>query len=166
MGRTSKRQTRPEFGGGNALQAVYPDCSAARLYAAAVRTVMQLGFPITARDDARMIVTFHPHGPTASWPVDEMTAVIHPKGDAAQVLIGGAPTVGYRMEMIDWNQAQRVSLMFLQRLASVFPHVPESEPNVPSGRSVTEQLQSLADLRDQGLLTEDEFTQAKKLLLG
>jgi len=43
-----------ELDGGSALDRVFRDCSTARLYAAAVHTVSELGCAITSRDDAAM----------------------------------------------------------------------------------------------------------------
>lgn len=108
-----------------------------------------------------MTVSFRIGTPTASWPGQEMTATIHPEGDAAQLVVGGAANASYRLGMIDWHQAKAVGLMFLDRVRSVLPSVPEREPGV----SVPDRLESLADLRDRGLLTEEEFDAAKQKLL-
>jgi hypothetical protein len=166
VGPTDHPSAMPNIAGATALNTVYPDCSAARLYTAAVRAVTELGFAITRRDDAGFAVSFRPHGPTQSWPVDEMTAVVHPKEQAAQIVVGGSATGGFRPVMTDWHQAERLGVVFLKRVATVLPRVPEPDANVPAGRSVADQLQSLADLRDRALLTEEEFSAAKKMLLG
>jgi hypothetical protein len=39
-------------------------------------------------------------------------------------------------------------------------------PEQPAGSDMLEQLERLADLRTQGMLTDEEFTAAKKGLLG
>jgi hypothetical protein len=56
-----------ELAGGNALGSVYRNCSTARLYAAAVHTVMELGCAITSRDDAAMTISFRTN-PVRPWP--------------------------------------------------------------------------------------------------
>lgn len=133
---------------------------------AAQRTASGLGFAITARDDARMTFSFRVSGPTTTWPGQEMTAAVHPQGDASRIVVGGNRLVGYRPQMGAWHQAKALGLMFLDRLKIVLPEVPESAPEIPARPTAADQLQSLADLRDQGLLTEDEFELAKKQVLS
>ena len=43
--------------------------------------------------------------------------------------------------------------------------VPEDEPSTPKG-DVVEQLKTLADLRERGMLDEDEYEKAKHAVLG
>ena len=43
--------------------------------------------------------------------------------------------------------------------------VPEDEPSTPNG-DVVEQLKTLADLRERGMLDEDEYEKAKHAVLG
>jgi hypothetical protein len=144
-----------ELAGGNSLAAVYPGCSAARLYDATVRTVGELGFVVTERDDANGVLSFRPMGPTASWPIEQMTAAIHQQGDAARIIVGGQRTRGFRLEMANWHQAKSLALMFLERLAPVLNSTPE--PAAPASRSTADRLAALTELRDRGFLTEEEF---------
>ena len=44
------------------------------------------------------------------------------------------------------------------------PPAPESAP--PAGPNIADEIQRLADLKDQGILSEDEFAAAKRKLLG
>jgi len=154
-----------ELAGGNAFDSVYRDCSTARLYAAAVHTVMELGCAITSRDDAAMTISFRTN-PVRPWPGIELTAAIHPQGDGAQVIVGGRHITGYRLGMADWHQANALGLMFLDRLKSVLPGIPEPAPADTAGPSKVDQLTSLAELRDRAVLTEDEFEAEKKRLIG
>jgi hypothetical protein len=144
-----------ELAGGNSLAVAYPGCSAARLFEATVRTVGELGFVLTERDDANGVLSFGPMGPTASWPVEQMTAAVHQQGDAARIIVGGQRTRGYRLEMANWHQAKALGLMFLDHLAPVLNSTPE--PAAPAPRSTAEQVKALTELRDQGVLTEEEF---------
>jgi len=157
--------TPREFAGGNALNTVYRGCSAAKLYAAAVHTVMDLGCAITSRDDAAMTISFRTN-PVRPWPGIEMTAAIHPQGDGAQVVVGGRHITGYRLGMADWHQANALGLMFLDRLKSDLPGTPEPAPAATANSSTVDQLKLLAELRDRGVLTGDEFEAEKKRLLG
>jgi len=156
-----------EFAGGNALNTVYRDCSPARLYAAAVHAVMELGCAITSHDDAAMTISFRTN-PVRPWPGMELTAVIHPHADGAQVVGGGGHITGYRLGMADWHQANALGLMFMNRLKSDLPGIPEPDPAqaATAYSSTVDQLKSLAELRDRGALTEDEFEAEKKRLLG
>jgi hypothetical protein len=157
---------KPELAGANALQTVYPNRSPASVYAAAVRTAAELSLGITNQDDATMTLTFRAAGPTSSWPGQEMTAAVHPQGDAARVVVAGTSATGYRLVISDWHLSKALGLLFLDRLTSVLSATPEGEPAAPSAPSRVDQLKSLADLRDRGLLTEDEFATAKSQLLG
>jgi hypothetical protein len=156
--------TPPELAGGNALNTVYRDCSTARLYAAAAQTVTQLGCAITSRDDAAMRISFRTN-PVRPWPGMELTAAIHPHGEGARVVVGGRHITGYRLGMADWHQANALGLMFLNRLKSKLPAVPEPAPAATAHSSTVDQLKSLAELRDRGVLTVDEFEAEKKRLL-
>jgi hypothetical protein len=144
-----------ELAGGNSLATVYPGCSAARLYAATVRTVGELGFVLTERDDANGVLSFRPAGPTRSWPIEQMTAAIHQQGEGARIIVGGQRTRGYRLEMANWHQAKALGLMFLDHLAPVLRSTPE--PARPTPPSTADQLKTLTELRDRGFLTEEEF---------
>jgi hypothetical protein len=157
------RPIPPELAGGNALKTVYRECSTARLYAAAVQTVMELGCAITRRDDGAMRITFRTN-PVRPWPGMELTAAIRPQADGAEIVIGGRHATGYRLGMADWHQAQSLGLMFLNRLKSNLPGIPE--PAGATGNpSTVDQLKSLAELRERGVLTEDEFEAEKKRVL-
>ena len=157
--------TRREVAGGNALKTVYRGCSTARLYAGAVQAVMELGCAITSRDDAAMTIAFRTN-PVRPWPAVELTAAVHPHGDGAQVVVGGGHITGYRLAMADWHQANALGLMFLNRLKSDLPRIPEPAPAATAKPSTVDQLKSLTELRDRGALTEDEFEAEKKRLLG
>jgi hypothetical protein len=168
MSAQRKPHAPTEAGGGTAVQAGYAGCSTARLYAAVIRVPTELGFTIVHRDDATMSVSFRPHGPTTSWPVQGLTAAVRPQEDGARVIVGAGLLSGPRLLMSEWHQAKAVALMFIQHLTDELPRVPEPEPapSAPPQRSNVELLKTLADLRDRGLLTEDEFAEEKRRLLS
>lgn len=155
----------PELAGGNALKTVYRGCSTSRLYAAAVQTVAELSCAIIGRDDAAMRITFRTN-PVRPWPGIELTAAIHPQADGAQIVLGGRHITGYRLGMADWHQANALGLMFLDRLKAELPGIPEPAAPATAEPSALDQLKSLAELRDRGVLTEDEFEAEKKRVLG
>jgi Short C-terminal domain len=155
-----------ELAGGNALAAAYPGCSTARLYAGAVRAVSELGFDLIGRDDAATTLTFRTPGPTPAWPGIEMTAAISQVGDAARLVIGGNRFSGYQRQAVAYQGAKDIAIIFLDRLNVVLPTVAEPATDVPAPASRFDQLRSLAELRDRGLLTEGEFEAEKTRLLA
>jgi len=68
--------------------------------------------------------------------------------------------------MADWHQENALGLMFLDRLKSTLPAIPEPSPAVPAAPSTVDQLTSLAELRERGVLTDEEFEAEKQRLLG
>lgn len=150
----------------NALHGVYPGCSDVRLYTAAVAAATELGFVVTHREDATKTFSFHARAPVGSWPTDQMTAVIRPRGDGARIAIGADRLTGYRLRMADWHQANAIGLMLLDGLKSVLPRIPESAPHPPPPRSTANELATLDELRDRGFLTADEYAAEKQRLLG
>jgi hypothetical protein len=155
-----------ELAGGNALAAIYSWCSTARLYQAAVRAASELEFVINASDEPTMTLSFRAAGPTPTWPGHEMTAVVHPHAAGAQIVVGSARYSGQVLQMAAWHQAKQLALMFLDRLTAVLPAVPEPAAAVQTPPSRTDRLESLVDLRDRGLLTDDEFETEKNRLLA
>jgi hypothetical protein len=47
-----------------------------------------------------------------------------------------------------------------------YQQAPEAEPAAADSSSLADELQKLASLKEQGILSEDEFTAAKNKLLG
>jgi hypothetical protein len=116
-------------GAGHVIQTVtYTGCSPARLYGAAVRAVGEIGFAITSRDDATMVIGFRPATPTGSWPYEHMTAAVSADGDGARIVLGGAPVGGALSQMSGWREGHQIAIMVLDRLKSVLPQVPEPTP--------------------------------------
>jgi hypothetical protein len=111
-------------------------------------------------------MSFRLQGVTPAWPGEQMNVTIRQEGDGSRLVVRGVPTAAYRLEMAEWHRAKAIGLMFLDRLKIVLPNVPEPEPVAAATRSVADELESLAHLRDRGDLTEDEFQEAKKKLLS
>ncbi len=110
---------------GNVIQSVaYSGCSAARLYAGIIRAVSEIGFTITARDDAAMTLGFRPGTPTGSWPYEQMTVTVHADEASARAVIAGAP-IGGALQMSQWREGHAIAMMVLDRLKAVLPQVPE-----------------------------------------
>jgi hypothetical protein len=155
----------PHHAPGNALTEDYSGCSAARVFAAAIRAAAELGFPIAARDDTRTTFTFVLGRPNTAWPGQAFITSVIPEADGARIVVNAKPT-GYRLLMADWHQAKAVGILFLQRVSSVLEGERETAPDAPPPASLKEQLESLADLRDRGFLSEEEFGVAKERLLA
>jgi len=86
----------------------------------------------------------------------------------AAVVGGGAYMAGKHMANAQADQ-QYQDASQEQRLANLEQHQAQQAP-VPApraaGPSMADQLNQLADLRNQGLLSDDEFAAAKAKLLG
>lgn len=112
--------------GEKVIQAVtYSACSAGRLYAAMLRTIGEIGFIVTARDDPATSVQFRPATPTGSWPYEHMSAVILPDGSGARIVFSAAAVGAGWMQMGQWRQGHATTTMVLDRLKTVLPQVPE-----------------------------------------
>jgi Short C-terminal domain len=156
----------PREVGGTSCEAVYPDRTPAAVYSAAFRAATELGFAVTHRDDAAMALGFRTVGATTSWPGAQMRATIHPRGDATQLMVACTSLAGYRLLMAEWHAAKALGFMFLDRVTSLLPTMTEPPSAAPPPPVPIDQLKSLGDLRDRGLLTEEEFAAAKQRLLG
>jgi hypothetical protein len=156
----------PELAGGNSLAVAYSGCSAARLYAAAVRSVGELGFTVVDQNPTASTLTFRTPGPTPTWPGLEMRAAITEDGDGARLVIGGNRFSGYERQGVVYRGSKDIGTMFLARVKAILPTIAEPAPVTTPAPSRLDQLQSLGDLRDRGVLTQDEFEAEKKRLLG
>ncbi len=77
------------------------------------------------------------------------------------VIAGTATTVSNRVSR---RQAQRWQGQEEQQAPA--QQAPPPAPAPPAGQSTIEQLKELAALKDQGVLTEDEFAAQKAKILG
>lgn len=70
--------------------------------------------------------------------------------------------------MVSWGEKKQVALKFLAQLRNVLPQIQEPARSGPGPVSsdLAAELQKLADLKAQGLLSEDEFKAAKQRLLN
>lgn len=79
------------------------------------------------------------------------------------VIAGTATTVSNRVSR---RQAQRWQGQEEQQQAPVQQQAPPPAPAPPAEQSTIEQLKELAALKDQGVLTEEEFAAQKAKILG
>ena len=75
------------------------------------------------------------------------------------VIAGTAQAVGGKV-------AQRQHQQFAAQQQAAAAQQQAGSPPAPPPSNLTTTLQQLASLRDQGILTEEEFTAKKKLVLG
>jgi hypothetical protein len=145
---------------------VFGGCSAARLYAAAVVAATGLGYAITSQDPSATTLTFQTSMPGASWTGPDMTATVIAEQGAARIVVAGRRVRGYGLAFARWHQMKSIGLMFLDRVTAVLPSVAEPAPAPAKPRSKADDLQTLADLRARGVITEEEFQAQKKSLLS
>ena len=131
-----------------------------------MRSVTELGYSLIDQNPEATTLTFRAPGPTPTWPGTEMTVAISDARGAARLVIGGNPFSGYERQAVAYRGARDIGIILLERLRVVLPSVAEPAPEtVAAPPSRVDQLQSLADLRDRGALTDAEFDVEKKRLL-
>ena len=148
--------------------------SATRLFAAAVRAAAALGYSVISSDKEAGILSFNTGRSWKSWAGQDMTAtIISESADRAKVILGGAtamrgnPFGGGGGQLAAWGEKKAVAYKFLDQIAGVLPTVAEERQASEQGSvSIAAELERLAALRQQGLLSDAEFESAKSRLLG
>jgi hypothetical protein len=79
------------------------------------------------------------------------------------VVAGTATAVSNRVSR---RQAARWSGQEQQQYAEQAPPPPAAAPAAPAGSDMTAELQQLATLHQQGILTDEEFAAKKQQILG
>jgi hypothetical protein len=158
---------------GDSVSATY-DSSPARLYQAVLRTVAAVGYSIQHTDAGTLTVSFNTGMSLRSWAGQDMTVLVFADSESrSTVSIGGTRAqrgsiMGGGGQIADWGELAKIQKKFLERLSQVFLTVPEPVPTKAEpvdGPSLTHDLERLALLRRDGLLSDTEFEAAKKRLL-
>lgn len=149
------------------VEATYAECSAARLYAAVVHTITELGYSITTSDQHTGTVSFRTGLSWKSWRGQEMTAtVISVPPTSAKVVMGGRRvTRGYQFQLADSGEAKSIARKVIRKLTPILAGTPEPTRNEQTG-SMSNELAQLAQLYQNGLLTDEEFAAGKSRLLS
>jgi hypothetical protein len=145
-----------------------------RLFAALLRSVSELGYSINNSDTALGTISFSTGMSMRSSAGQNMTATVFAVGEAeSKVVMGGkreqkGSPFGGGGQVYDWGEKGKITRKLLEQLDRVLPETPEPAVSSPTSgtASTVAELQGLADLKAQGLLSEDEFEAAKAKLLG
>jgi hypothetical protein len=148
------------------------NASTERTFAAGVRAVGELGYTILeARPDAG-VISFNSGRSMKSWAGQDMSATFVNDGPGTKVIVGGSIAkggnpLGGGSQIVSWGEKTQIAERFLRKLEDVLPQTPEPKAKSNSGGgSLADQFRSLADLKDQGVLSETEFEAAKAKIIG
>jgi hypothetical protein len=154
---------------GGLLDAEFAGCTPARLFEAARRAAHDLGFATIAEHPAAGTLAVRSSIPAttlAGAVGPEMLVTVNAAGEGARIVVSGRREGGYGLEFARSHQLKSTELMFLDRIAGVLPSVPEPGAEAGHPHSTVDDLRTLADLKERGLITEEEFAAQKQRLLG
>lgn len=148
------------------------EASSARVFNACRVAMAQLSYTLISADEAGRMISFNTGRSMKSFAGQDLQATVVDNGDGSRVIVGGAIARRGGMgsgQQIAWGEKAALSKKFLAEVESVLPNVPEILPSdsTPSeSKSIAEELKSLRDLHDQGVISEEEFSKAKEKLLS
>jgi hypothetical protein len=170
--RLTRRTVTKEGEWAKAVEQTYqvsPQC----LYDASLKAIAERGWSVRNTDRASLVVSFNTGLSWRSWSGQDITvSIFGGQASAKAVLTGGLAkkgTVFTGGQMVGWGEKKKVIQRFLQALGEVLPNTPEPQPNAPVSTSDSDpaaELEKLAELHDQGVLSDDEFAAAKARTLG
>jgi hypothetical protein len=132
------------------METAYRNCSADRLYAAAIRTVTEMGFAIVHSDSGAGTLSFHTGGSVMSRRGQQMTATVFEVDPAeSKIVVGGKRLMGGFMsqfQIADLGELKILARTFLIRLTDVVAAMPEVETRPTSSAPTVDELERLACL--------------------
>lgn len=156
-----------------AIEKAY-SASKERLYAALLRTVSELGYSVSNTDSGSGTISFSTGMSMRSWSGQNMTVTVFALSEGeSKVVVGGkreqkGNPFGGGGQVFDWGEKGKITRKLLEHLDRVVAETPEPTSSAASSgsSSTAEELQRLADLKAQGVLSEGEFAAAKAKLLA
>src|SRR5665213_2771147 len=148
------------------------EANSARVFNACRVAMAQLSYTLISADETGRMISFNTGRSLKSFAGQDLQATVLDNGDGSRVIVGGAIARRGGMgsgQQIAWGEKAALSKKFLAEVESVLPNVPEILPSdsTPSeSKSIAEELKSLRDLHDQGVISEEEFSKAKEKLLS
>lgn len=145
-----------------------------RLFAALLRSISELGYSINNSDAASGTISFNTGMSWKSSAGQNMTATVFDSGESkSRIVVGGkreqkGNPFGGGGQMFDWGERGGITRTLLEHLDRVLPETPEPtrvSSTSPGTPSMVDELQRLADLKERGMISEDEFAAAKTKLL-
>ncbi len=154
-------------------EATIEGVTTARVFAASIRAIGQLGHTVLNSDQAAGTITYNTGFSARSWSGQDMTITILDEGaDTVRVIAGGTRAqrgspLGGGGQLFDWGEraavAERFFIALDEALAQTRAEAPAPEP---AATSATDELERLAALHASGALNDEEFSQAKARVLG
>lgn len=107
------------------------------------------------------------------FPYDRITTVMTKRGMAFGKILITTAGVTRVIEQVNKGEAEAISAVIRERVDGTTrerayrpPLTPAAPPAVGPAKGIAAELRELAELRDSGILTEDEFAEQKRKLLG
>lgn len=132
-------------------------------YAALKTAAEQLRYPIQSADDAARSLCMTTGVNAFSWG-ETITATVSPGSGGSIVELISEPKL--KANVVDMGRGKRALTAVVNALTAVLTGETQSEPPAAAPASAADEIRKLAALRDEGILTEEEFTAKKKQLLG
>lgn len=147
-----------------------------------MKAVGLLGYTVIHSDKASGQLSFNTGRSMSSWSGQDLTATVVPAGAGSQLIMGGSIARGGNpfgggSQLGSWGEKGRLIKTFVDTVTEVLPSIPKAQTqsqtkaqakaSAPAREaiSVADELAKLAKLRDEGVLTPDEFAAQKAKLL-
>ena len=152
------------------IKTIPVDATADAAYAALKAAVEKLRFNVESSDDAARTINITTRVSAFSWG-EKITASVG-AGENGETVVTLASTPKLATNVADMGRAKReleaIAKALDEELHGGAPaEKPAAQPVKANGMDfVADEIRKLAQLKDEGLLTEEEFTAKKKQLLG
>ena len=145
------------------------------VYEACRRAVADLGYTVlnSSKEDAQ--ISFNTGRSMSSWHGQDLTVSLFTSADGTKAVVGGSlakggsALTGGGSQIFAWGEKKKLSEKFLSTVERILPSVETTETpsqNPQSSGSLTDELMKLTQLKEAGVLSDDEFAKAKAKLLG
>ncbi len=152
------------------IKTIPVDATADAAYAALKAAVEKLRFNVESSDDAARTINITTRVSAFSWG-EKITASVG-AGENGETVVTLASAPKLATNVADMGRAKRELEAIAKALdeelhGGASAETPAAQPAKANGMDfVADEIRKLAQLKDEGLLTEEEFTAKKKQLLG
>ena len=159
--------------GGKTIEQTF-EASPARVFEAARQVVANLGFSVLHSDVAGLVISFNTGRSMSSFAGQDLTATVFADSGGSRVVVGGSLATrgspfGGGSQLGSWGEKGRLSRRFLDEVGALIPSIPEPAPrtdHAATGSDLTSELARLGELRNAGVIDDEEFAAAKAKLLA
>lgn len=151
--------------------------SSGRLFEVSRQVIAQLGYTVRTIDLQSKTISFNTGRSMKSWAGQDMQLTVLERGSSSVVVIGGslARRGGLASgQQIAWGEKSALTKKILERIGELLPSIPEpiapaAAPSAPQSAPASgdrlEALARLGQLKESGVLTDEEFQTEKQKLL-